>query len=408
MKKSSLFLLLLTLSVVGVAMADPSVRINADFPGGNVRVTANNGTTVQVEPDLRGDRPWFYWLFEATAEKPGEVTFVFPEEVAGFKNGGIGFQGPAISRDGGATWTWMGTETVKDNRFTVEFESAGETVRLGVTIPYTRSDLETFLKEHAKNPHLAVTELTRSREDRPVDLIQIGNRDESRHAVLFTARHHACETMASYVLEGILAEAMAGSPEGIAFRERFILFSVPIVDADGVEKGDQGKNRQPHDHNRDYTTEPIYPEIRAIQELHRKEGFTHAFDLHCPTLVMDSHQVMYFVGARIHPPKNFEKISAFAKEIKARLPENAPHGPLVWLKDEIRPTPLNSRWFGFQEGVVTSATLEIPFAPKGRATDVESCRAYGRAILKAFVATPFEEMGPSQGKVTIKEEKATE
>ena len=70
-----------------VAAADPIVSILTDFPGGNLRVISNDGTTVEVSPDLRGGRDWFYWCFEATASKPGKVNFRFPEKVAGFHRG---------------------------------------------------------------------------------------------------------------------------------------------------------------------------------------------------------------------------------------------------------------------------------------------------------------------------------
>ena len=376
-----------------VSRAEPPVVIRTDFPGGNAIITSNDGDTVQLEPDLRGDRPWFYWLLEAKANRAGSVRFVLPSMVIGHRNGAIGFQGPASSRDGGRTWRWMGTEQVAGNTFRIDFIEAGETVRLGVTIPYTTANLSSFLARHADNPHLKSGVLTKSSQRRDVELLQVGQRKPGRQAVLITGRHHAAETIASYVIEGMLEAAMSESEAGKEFRERFVLFCVPLVDKDGVENGDQGKNRRPHDHNRDYTDSPIYPEVHAIQQLQAVERFDYALDVHCPTLVIDIHQVMYFVGAKNHPPKNFEKVTEFAKRIKTGLPAGAPHGPLVWLRNESKMSPKNSRWFAFQEGVIMSATLEIPFAPKGKAADVESCREYGRVILQAFVDTPFMEIG---------------
>ena len=88
-----------------------------------------DGERVDVAPDLRGDRPWFYWYFEAKAAKPGRVRFVFPEKVAGFANGAIGFQGPATSRDGGNTWEWMGTDNVDGSSFFYDFAQADQRVR---------------------------------------------------------------------------------------------------------------------------------------------------------------------------------------------------------------------------------------------------------------------------------------
>lgn len=366
-----------------------AATIHAEFPGGNVAVLENEGAIIHVAPDLRGDSPWFYWYFEARSTKAGRVRFVFPDKVAGFKDGGIGRQGPAISLDLGKTWDWMGTANVAGSLFFYDFVEPNQHVRFAVTIPYVGQELNTFLAKNARNEHLQRSVLTKSRHDRDVELLQIGKPGPDVKAFLVTARHHAAETIASYVLEGFLQEAMSDSPTGVEFRKRYVLFAVPLVDTDGVEEGDQGKNRKPHDHNRDYGEPSIYPEVQAIKDLDKKHNFQFAVDFHCPTLVMPDHQVMYFVGAKVHPQYNFENVSEFASWIKKGLPENAPHGPLVWLRDETDESPKNSRYFGFKQGTVMSATLEIPFAPPGKATDPASCRNYGQVMLQAWNNTHF-------------------
>ena len=182
---------------------------------------------------------------------------------------------------------------------------------------------------------------------------------------------------------------MSDSAAAEEFRSRYALFAIPFVDKDGVEDGDQGKNRKPHDHNRDYGEKSIYPEVQAIKDLDRKHDFRFSLDFHCPTLVMQDHQVMYFVGAKGHPVYNFDNVSEFTKWIRKGLPENAPHGPLVWLRDKPNPAPMNSWYFGSKKNAIMAATLEIPFAPPGKATDPASCRRYGKVILDAWVNTHF-------------------
>lgn len=127
----------------------------------------------------------------------------------------------------------------------------------------------------------------------------------------------------------------------------------------------------------------------SSKTLVKSAHFLFALDFHCPTLVMPDHQVMYFVGAKQHPQYNFENVTEFAERIKQGLPENAPAGPLVWLRDESDVSPKSSRYFGFQPGTIMAATLEIPFAPPGTATDAKSCRQYGEVMLKAWVNTHF-------------------
>ena len=100
-----------------------------------------------------------------------------------------------------------------------------------------------------------------------MELLRLGRLDgEAEQCVLLTCRHHACEMMASYSLEGIM-EAVLASDEGRRLREQVEFFVVPFMDKDGVEEGDQGKNRKPHDHNRDYDGESLYASVRAVREL---------------------------------------------------------------------------------------------------------------------------------------------
>ena len=67
-------------------------------------------------------------------------------------------------------------------------------------------------------------------------------------------------------------------------RENVELMVVPFVDIDGAIAGDQGKNRRPHDHNRDYY-QFIYPETRAIRDWiasYTDWNIDAFIDLHCP------------------------------------------------------------------------------------------------------------------------------
>lgn len=185
--------LLVSVTNVRAEVGDGAVTISTKFPGGNVAVTQNEGRVVHVAPDLRGDSPWFYWYFQAEVSTPGRVKFVFPDKVAGFVNGGIGMQGPAISADDGRTWKWMGKDNVDGSSFFYNFAQANDRVRFAVTIPYVQTQFDEFLKTNAANPHLKKSVLTKSRHGRDVELLQIGEPGRDKKAVLVTGRHHATE-----------------------------------------------------------------------------------------------------------------------------------------------------------------------------------------------------------------------
>ena len=115
--------------------------------------------------------------------------------------------------------------------------------------------------------------LCMTKKGRSVPCLDFG---EGANTVLLTARHHACESTGSYVLEGVLEEILVRPLPNTR------VFCVPFVDFDGVLDGDQGKNRIPHDHNRDYVENPIYPEVAAIKRYADHHGCHFAFDFHSP------------------------------------------------------------------------------------------------------------------------------
>ncbi len=382
------------LVVVQSALAEQKVAVRSDIPGGNVVVVKSAGAEVQVAPDLRGGQPWFYWNFEAAAAEPGQVTFSFAGSPL------IGVSGPAYSLDEGKSWQWLGAEhctfatagSGKERRetFTFEFRPERLKARFAVAVPYLPANLQEFAAAHTANPHFKQQYLTKSRSGTPVEMFVIGKTGEGRQAMLVTARHHACESMASYVLEGFLDEAMSSGSAGSVFRERYALFAVPLVDRDGVAAGDQGKNRDPHDHNRDYGASPIYPEVAAIQELGEAHDIKYAIDFHCPALRGDIHEAFHFLGLGVPRVKeNLDELLNWIKEERPQLVMT----PLNYLTDSTKPNAVNpkifSHHFALREGAVIAATLEVPYTQQSPPLDVDMAREYGRGLLRAWTRTKF-------------------
>ncbi len=374
--------------------AEPVVSLRSDFAGGNVVVVSNDGRTVHLKPDLRGGASWFYWHFEARVEAAGPVEFVFEGAPM------IGVRGPAVSLDGGRRWNWLGADGVRyaapgtpgprSESFRYDFAGAGQAVRFAVAVPYLDRDLNEFLDRHAGDGRLRRTVFARSRSGRPIELLEVGAAGPGVEPVLLTARHHACESMASYVLEGWIEEALSDSPAGRDFRNRYVLYAVPMVDKDGVEAGDQGKNRSPHDHNRDYGEQPIYPEVRAIQSLAEAQRIRYSVDLHCPALRGDVHEAFHFLGLGLpHVRENLDEWIAWIRE--ERPP--AASAPLNFLADPAKPGAIdrriNAHYFALRKSAVFAATLEIPYAQPTCPLDAEMARRYGAALLRAWTRTKF-------------------
>lgn len=398
------------LAVVGAlaivsAASGMNVTLSSDFPGGNVRVIRNRGATIELTADLRGGKPWFYWQFDAKADQIGRVQFVLADSPQ------MGVQGPALSFDGGSNWQWLGAASVqfagstepgkaavKNDSFQFDFTNANRKVRFCVAMPYLQRDLDQFLAGQKANPNLLIDELTKSTKGRSVELLRIGKPGPGIQSVLVTARHHACESMASYVLEGFLKEALSDSPAGSAFRSRYVLYAVPIVDKDGVQAGDQGKGRSPHDHNRDYGLTNLYPEVRAIQALARDKKVELALDFHCPAIRGESHTTFYFDGLAMPPA--FSNVVELSDWMAEEVPTVFSQGPFVWLKKKKASASGEnlpfSLFFAVQKPVLMAATLEVPYALPGYPFTAAVARDYGASLLRAWARTGFVPAGQAR------------
>jgi hypothetical protein len=200
--------------------------------------------------------------------------------------------------------------------------------------------------------------------------------------------------MANYVMEGALETVLADSEDGRWFRRNVEILAIPFMDKDGVEEGDQGKNRKPRDHNRDYIGKSVHPSVAALRTFvpNWSNGrLVAAFDLHCPWIRGTHNEAIYVVG-------NSDEAMWQRQQEFGRLLESVQSGPLVYRASDNLPfgqawnTGSNvgsnrscAQWASDLEGMRLTASFEIPYANAGgRAVTPESARAFGRSLARAL------------------------
>ena len=377
-------------SILQNLLNPPDFMIDANFPGGNVIVEKILGDTVYIRPDVRDTHGWwFYWNFRVRSAAGKNLTFQFVDRNP------IGVRGPAFSADGGQTWSWLGKKSVQNNSFSYTFPNTDGDVRFCFAVPYTESNLQQFLKPSKDDSHLLVNDLCQTRKGRSTQRLHVGKLDgEPKYRVLMTCRHHACEMMASYVLEGALEVMLSNSDTGRWFQNNVEVLAVPFMDKDGVEDGDQGKNRLPHDHNRDYMGQSIYPSVRALRELVPQWSngkLKVAIDLHCPYISGPNNEVIYQVGNR--DPQLWREQTKLAKILEFlqtgtlvyKASDNLPFGK-GWNNGSYYDKYKNFRlWAQKLKGMKLATTVEFPYAnASGKEVTAANARAFGRDLAHAL------------------------
>lgn len=374
------------------------MRIDTNFPGGNGRVHDFDGTSFMLSPDLRDTTTsWFYWAFRLSdleSFRGRTITFKF------ISDNPVGVRGAAVAVNGRKNWHWSENEPFGNDFFTYTIPEDAEELYLTFAPLYTQIEWDEFISQ-INGESVDAGFITKSRGGRDVELLHLGKAaDTAFHHVLFTARHHCCEMIANYVMEGIISTILHdGSMEALYLKDNVSFSFFPFVDKDGVENGDQGKNRYPHDHARDYGGELpfIYPETAAVAKIINTviKHYKHidlVIDLHCPWIRSGLNEAVHFVG------KNSPKDAPFRKDfgtlIEAYNPKNAM--PYMCSND----LPFGEGWntngnytqgmslgmfANHTEGVDNTTSLEIPYAnAQGVVVTPDSARSLGKGIALAM------------------------
>ena len=347
------------------------MQITTDFPGANAQILCVTDDRVTFCPELRDTKgQWFYWAFCVKGSQGLTVTFDMAPLAF------VGRFGAAVSHDL-ENWHWGGrTETGRE--FVYTFGPDEDCVYFAHDMLYHPARFSAFCARLG----LREESLCVSEKGNPVPVVRFGSGERQ---VLLTARHHCCESTGSYVLEGVLETLYADPVPG------FRVCAVPFVDYDGVLAGDQGKNRLPHDHNRDYTHAPLYASVRAVQAIAADPATCVAFDFHSPNHLggrNDHAFLVYKAGHTLTEQLRFGKL--FHSELTA---DAFRYNPLRDMPAETEwnvNAAMSSSFSGFccrQPHMKLCCTLETAYFglydnPVSQARLVSMGRAFGRALVR--------------------------
>lgn len=198
------------------------------------------------------------------------------------------------------------------------------------------------------------------KKDGTSPLLKIGEEHSGRH-IWLTCRHHACESCASYVLEGVLSYLLhVPNP----FVRHCLVHVLPFIDIDGVEDGDQGKGRIPHDHNRDYQQQPIYNVTKALYQYTENRPILMGFDFHDPGKwggyqeINDHWSIVEGPQPYLKPQRQFSRIleDVAREETLYSVQNNSVFG-VDW-NTQLQPSAWN---FFFKRGAKVAFSLETPY-----------------------------------------------
>ncbi len=376
------------------------LQCRSDFENGSgvVELIDAERGLIRLRPTEHKDRGWpCWWFVHVSGIQPGQVITL---EVTGGLGERAKPERASFSLDG-KTWQHTAPGQRHKDRIVYQQKMDAAEAYFAWGPPFRLSDAEHLLAEAAqKAPWVEKFELCRSREGRSVPALRIaepGLPESERFGVWVIARQHAWEAGSSWVAWGLIDWLLSDKPAARELRKKATFHIVPIMDVDNVCRGAGGKEQKPQDHNRDWSDEPYWPEVRAVQSAIRHwdaQGRMDLFlDLHNPG--PEDRQPFFFV-----PPE--ESLRAPARQNIARFLEAAK-------ADITHPMPLadqprtagakyDPRWRQMSKSWVTlhcrehvaALCLETPWQTPHSTTEgyMAVGRSLGRAIARYFQQNP--------------------
>jgi hypothetical protein len=256
------------------------LAIDTAFPGGSAKIESIDQATrtIAIRPSPHPDLGWeCWWNFKLTGIEPGKTITL--------RVSGMAFalaERATFSTDG---MTWQHTPLGKVEKghvtYTLTFDQSS--VRLAWGLPFQLSASQALI-QRAVDRHVGAEtfELTRSKGGNPVPALRwepAAAAGQKRTGLWVHARQHAWESGSSWVCAGFVDWLCSDDAAAKSLRETTRIVVVPIMDVDNVELGAGGKDQKPHDHNRDWSDEPVFNAVRAAQSAIREMDAAGEFDL---------------------------------------------------------------------------------------------------------------------------------
>ncbi|NLX95141.1 MAG: peptidase M14 [Rhodopirellula sp.] len=169
-----------------------------------------------------------------------------------------------VSLDG-KRWSPIQGKRLEGNLLQLQVHMQQDSLYVARLEPYRITDLETLKAEIADHPRVEITEIGRTVERRPLEIIRVGNPD-AHHHVLLRARSHPWEPGGNWVVEGLIRRLLEADADRLL--GRYCVWIMPMANKDGVARGHTRFNLLGKDLNREWDrpADPtLAPENHALE-----------------------------------------------------------------------------------------------------------------------------------------------
>uniref|UniRef100_UPI0032168692 M14 family metallopeptidase n=1 Tax=uncultured Draconibacterium sp. TaxID=1573823 RepID=UPI0032168692 len=336
------------------------IHLSNEFDGARlngVALTGNNEVTVLITPENTpiNASPWYAFKIWSDTAKQLRIKITYSE--------GVNHRYyPKLSSN---RKNWMAVDSAYYQTDTASVNNGESPKFCSVTIPVgpdttwiaaqeliVSSAMTEWVKLLSDKPFVLFSEIGKSKEERPINLLQIGN-TESKELIMVLARQHPPEITGWLAMKGFVERLCSDDELAAKFRKRYNICVVPCLNPDGVDNGHWRHGAGGIDLNRDWEdfNQPETQLIRKFMQQKVAEGgkFLFAIDFH------STFQDIYYTIA----PELKGNMPGLVPEVIVAVGEAIPGYEPNIQPDGIDDPQINSTAFFFHEFGAESVTYEV-------------------------------------------------
>jgi len=293
-----------------------TLSINAAFDGGNIRVRAVDGDTINLEivADLQSD--FFQWFhFRVAGARGRTLTFrIVNASGAAYAFGWPGYRA-RMSEDREA-WRQVDT-SYADGVLSFTATMTGDLAWFAYFAPYTTERHNALVARIAREPAATHIELGQSLDGQAIDAFRFG---EGAKQVWLYARQHPGESMTEWWMEGAL-EWLASDATAPLLAHATV-HVVPNMNPDGTRRGHLRTNAAGVNLNREWHAPSAErsPEVLCVRDAMDRTGVDVAIDVHGDEAIPANFLAGY-EGIPSWTEAHGEKFYAYGRALAAHTPD---------------------------------------------------------------------------------------
>ncbi|WP_372828840.1 M14-type cytosolic carboxypeptidase [Psychrobacter maritimus] len=263
------------------------MHITANFDAGNIDVISledKKDIQLAIRPDVGEE--FFQWFNFRLSGEIGEqyVLNIVNAGAASYLEGWENYQ--AVASYDREYWFRLPT-SYKDGKLTIVAELECDTIQIAYFAPYSYERHQDLLAAVQTHPLVSVEHLGETLDKRDLTLVKIADgdssSDKSKRNIWITARQHPGETMAEWLVEGLLYSLLdSDNATAKLLLEKANFYIVPNMNPDGSVRGHLRTNAVGTNLNREWLNPSLEksPEVFHVISKMEATGVDLFYDVH--------------------------------------------------------------------------------------------------------------------------------